>query len=173
MSRIVFVAIFILTNHCCLCQNTTARLSIESGGNLYFNINSFSKYQNGLEYTDWTRLRVYFLDTTNLGVVSGQSWRLTVEAMNANIQGDAGNILNLNTIELQANCTDATGKGIVALPVPGAPVELLDLGANNVTSSLILITYYCGQSRTVANNLVGEQPDYYFIDVLYTLERDP
>ncbi|MCP4178457.1 MAG: hypothetical protein GY756_11890 [bacterium] len=173
MAKFVVALIFIFLSFFGLTQNTTARLTIESGSSVYFNINSFTKYQNGLDYSNWTRLRVYFIDTTALGAVSNKRWRITVEAMAGNIQGDAGNTLNLNTIELQAICADATGKGIVALPIPGSPIELLDLGTNNVNASLVQISYYCGQSLTVANNLLGQPADYYFVDIVYTLEGDP
>jgi len=173
MKKILILLIIISSAFAAIAQNTTARLTIESGSSIYFNINTFDKYTNGVEYTNWTRFRVYFLDTTNAGAVTVQKWQLNVEAMSANIAGDAGNTLDLNTIELIASCGDATPSGIVVLAGPGSATKLLHTGNNNVSASLVQVTYYCGQSKTVTNELIGKQPDHYTVDIVYTLERDP
>lgn len=172
MKKILFLCLLIFFNYYAIAQNTTARLTIESGSSVFFNINTFDKYNNGTEYTNWTRLRVYFIDTTNVGGITAQNWQLNVEALTANMVGDIGN-LDLNVIELSATCGDAISNGIVALDGPGSAVKLLNTGNNNVSSSLVQITYYCGQSKTVTNTLLGKQPDHYVVDIIYTLERDP
>ena len=148
-------------------------MRVVSGGSVYFNINSFDKYENGLEYSNWTRLSVSFLDTTDAGDVSNKKWRLTVEAMTTNIKGNGTNTLPLNTIEIAANCADATDKPTVALSAPSSAVEIVDEGANNVSTSLVNITYYCGQSKTITNTLLGKSADFYTVDIVITLEGDP
>ena len=173
MKKILILLIIISSAFTAIAQNTTARLTIESGSSIYFNINTFDKYTNGIEYTNWTRFRVYFLDTADNGLVTAQKWQLNVEAMSANIAGDVGNTLDLNTVELSASCGDATTTGIMALAGPGSATKLLHIGSNNVSASLIQVTYYCGQSKFVTNKLLGKQPDYYTVDIVYTLERDP
>jgi len=153
-------------------QNTTSRLTIESGGSLNFYFNSLQKYQNGIEYTDWTKLRIYYNDTTDAGNVGiNPTWKLDVKALNPTFNGDAGNILNLNTLELEA--TGIAGvTGIQALS--NSDISLITGGAITDPGTVsIFITYYCGQNKTGSNNnLLGKKPDYYYVDVVFTLGSD-
>ncbi len=157
-------------------QNTTSRLTVESGGSLNFYFNSLEKYKNGISYNDWTRLRIYYNDTTNTGGVGVfPNWKLDVKAASATIDGDAGNTLNLNTIEIEASqLIGVTGTltGIHALT--NADVSLITGGAITAPgTATVFISYYCGQSRTVLNNnLLGKNPDYYVVDIIFTLGRN-
>lgn len=149
-------------------QNTTSRLRIESGASIYFNFNSLQKYENGLEYSNWTKATVYFIDTTALGVPTALQWRLDVKAMSAAINGDAGNFLPLNTIEMEATGIDATYLGPIALSNADSPLVSNGLQTDPGITD-VYISYYCGQSKTVANSLMGKKSDYYFVDIVFTL----
>jgi len=72
--------ILILFNFGLRSQNITSRLSLQSGGNIYFVFNSIEKYNNGISYTDWTKVKVYFIDTTNTGSQNPTKWKLSVKA---------------------------------------------------------------------------------------------
>ncbi len=156
-------------------QNTTSRLTIESGGSLNFYFNSLSKYKNGIAFNDYTKLRIYYNDTTNTGGAGiFPNWKLDVKANSPTIDGDAGNTLNLNTIEIEASQligVAGTLAGIQALT--NSDVSLIT-GADitDPGTATVFISYYCGQSLTVTNNLLGKNPDYYVVDIIFTLGRN-
>ncbi len=171
MKKLLILITFSISGIFVYSQNTTSRLTIESGGSLNFYFNSLQKYQNGIKYTGWTRLRIYYNDTTVTGGIGIDStWRLDVKALNSEFNGDAGNTLDLNTLELEA--TGVTGvQGIKALS--NSDVSLITKGVMTAPGTVtVFITYYCGQSKTVSNNLLGEKPDYYYVDIVFTLGPD-
>jgi len=138
-----------------------ARLNISSGSSVPFYFNSYQKIANGITYTDYTKLSVTYNDTTALHTFP--HWRLDVKALNPTIDGDGGNTLNLDILELSA-----TGAGITTGIRPLTTVDdalltgAIETGAGTAT---VLITYYCG----VTNILLGKNPDLYVIDILFTL----
>ncbi len=152
-------------------QNTTSRLTIESGGSVNFYFNSLEKYKNGITYTDWTKLRIYYNDTTDAGGIGiYPTWKLDVKALSPTIDGDAGNTLNLNTIELEATGNPGS-TGVQALS--NIDVSLITGGAITApATTVIFITYNCGKSILTQNSLIGKNPDHYVIDIVFTLGRN-
>ena len=158
-------------------QQTTARLTINSGGSVNFYVNTFDKYQNGITYNNWTTVTVYFIDTLAGAIPTGMLWKLDVKAMAGNISGTLGN-LNLNTIELVA--THGGGPAATFSPVfalSAIDQSLVTAGAQTNVAVPVLttvnITYHCGKSITVADNsLLGKMPDYYAVDIQLTLRED-
>ena len=172
MKKIILFQFLILIQLSSFSQNTTSRLRIVSGGSLYFNFNSLSKYENGLTFTDWTRATVYFIDTTNLGVQTALQWRLDVKATTATINGDGGNTLPLNTIEIESSGINATYNGPFAIS-DADDIHLVENGIQTDPGTTVVnITYHCGKSLTIPNNLLGITPDYYFVDLLLTLQPE-
>ena len=171
MKKVFFVLLFSLTWFISFNQNTTSRLAIESGGSVNFYFNSFQKYVNGVTYSDWTKLRIYYNDTTNAGGVGTfPTWKLDVKALSPTIDGDAGNSLDLNTIELEAT-GDPGATGVQALS--NIDVSLITGGAiTDPGTSIIFITYNCGKSILAPNALLGKNPDYYVVDIVFTLGRN-
>ena len=157
-------------------HNTTSRLRIESGGSIYFNFNSLNKYENGLEYTNWTKITVYFIDTLKSdGSQTAMKWKLDVKAMSNDITGDAGPPhLDLNTIELEATSNDALATLSGIIPLTNSDVSLITNGSQTASGlTEVYITYYCGQSKLgLDNNLMGKKPDYYFVDLMLTLSPE-
>jgi len=155
-------------------QNTTSRLTINSGSHIDFYVNTFDKYQNGITYNNWTTASVYFIDTTDAGVQTGLTWKLDVRALNTGISGTLGT-LPLNTIELVAT----SGGGPIANYSPVFALSDTDnsLVTNGTQTDIltpvlttVLITYHCGKSLTVPDNsLLGSIPDYYAVDIVLTL----
>jgi len=141
-----------------------ARLIFSTGNSsvIPFYFNSYQKYVNGISYNDYTRLSIEYRDTTAANTYP--HWRLDCKALTPTINGDAGNTLALNYIELQAtgagtstniqflNSTDVTLLNQAAETAPGSPAT-------------VFVSYYCG----VTNSLLGKNIDYYTVDILFTL----
>ncbi|MCF6366127.1 MAG: hypothetical protein L3J35_07985 [Bacteroidales bacterium] len=167
MRKIVFTFLLIAMVLALKSQNTTSRLSMVSEGEtLFFNFNSFEKYRNGMSLS--TIATVYFIDTTNVGVQTALLWELDVKASTANIVGDYGNTLPLSTIEIEVSGNDVTAlyNGPLALTNVDN-VHLVQNGAQTPGSfTTLTLTYHVGTTTP----LLGEKPDYYFVDILYTLQ---
>jgi len=141
-----------------------ARLNISSGGSVYFYFNSLKKYSDGIKYENFTKLSIMYNDTNTTGTTYPQ-WKLVAKALQTEIQGeDPANTLNLDVIELEATSTsaDANPKNILT----ATDVELLKNGtATGVNPASVFITYFCGET----NKLIGKEPDYYVVDIQFTL----
>ncbi len=164
---LIFILIYVFS------VKSQSRLRIESGGSIYFNFNSLTKYKNGLEYANWTKLTVFFYDTLADGTQSNVKWKLEAHATTDEIINDAGgdNLL-LETIELFAssNNATATSPGIRPLGDEFSVILLLTNGEQTKPGvSDVYITYYCGKSKIVTNNLMGTKSGYYFVDIVLTL----
>jgi len=173
MDKFLYSIIFIFLGLNIQSQNTTSRLTIISGGNVNFYVNSFDKYNNGISYPNWTTVNIYFVDTLADGSQTGLKWKLDAKAMANNIGGILGN-LPLNTIELEA--ADGGGPSAAYSPVFALQNSDVSLVTGGTQTDLIIpvlttvnITYHCGKSLTIANSLFGKPADYYSIDILLTL----
>ena len=147
-------------------QNITSRITIQSGGSIQFPFNSYTKLANGMNYTNWTRLQIYYLDTLNDGTLNGTSqWHLMVRANTGTIDGDGGNSLSLNKVEIEATSTAGNTAGKITLT--NTDQAIITDGPNNTNTATVTISYYVGET----NALLGESPDYYFVDLIFTLEQ--
>ncbi len=138
-----------------------ARLNISSGSSVNFYFNSYQKYQTGITYNDFTKFVVYYKDTTVAN--SFPNWRIDVKALTPQINGDGGNTLNLDILELQA-----TGAGTSAgyQFLTNTDISLLTGAAETAPGTVtVSVSYRCG----VTNSLLGKNPDYYVVDLLFTL----
>jgi hypothetical protein len=156
-------------------QTGTARLTLSNeGSTLFFTFNSFDKYQNGISLT--TIGSVYYIDTICNPlpcVTTGTEWELVVVARTPAIVGDNGNNLPLGSIFIEITGTDAAAtynnrflqfvertlvtNGSQSLPIPGSFTTLF-------------ITYNIGTFP--ANRLLGEVPDDYYVDIIFTLQKE-
>ena len=142
-----------------------ARLNISSGSSVNFYFNSYQKYVSGISYNNFTTLSINYQDTNTVAPFYTH-WRLDCKALTPTINGDAGNTLNLNYIELQA-----TGAGTPSVPaiqaLSSSDVTLLNQAVETAAGSpvTVFISYYCG----VTNSLLGKNQDYYVVDILFTL----
>jgi hypothetical protein len=162
---------FCLSNH--IFSQITSRLTIETGGSIYFNFNSLDKYTNGIKLADWTEVRVSFEDPSAIPA----KWILDVRASELQLDGvQTPFTLDLNTIEMEA--TTIIGLADAALPIAltNSDQHLVINGVNTAptTYTTVKLTYYCGQSITVPNNSVlGGIPDFYFVYIYLTLQPQP
>ena len=179
----VIIILFVFSSKI-FCQNPYGRISIKSGGVVNFVFSTLSKYKNGSRYTNFSRIDVYFNDTANDGSAGIEDqWKLTFHANSANIIGDDGNFLDLETIELKATGTNINGNLVYYLadngfqPLDAATTDLVwTTGAGVIPyNETIYITYACGQSNAtgVTNTLLGKPADHYGVDIILTLYWDP
>jgi len=151
-----------------MAQNITKRIWVTSGGSVAFNFKSLTEYSSGKTLSNWTRLNIHYRDTSDVGG-DGTSigWKVMVRASAATIQSDgAAPNLPLSSIQIKPTST-IPGVNITDITLTAADqniVEGNDPGALPVTGEIV-ITYECG----TATPLLGKQPDYYFVDLIFTL----
>ncbi len=154
--------------------NCRARITVKRGNNVDFVFNSFLKYKNGITLTNFTTLEIYWKDTAvsppnPIPPNYSTTWRLYANALTDKLYGDeAPHSLDLNYVELTANYpTYSTGKKALVYDNGGNGVALVtgapQTDPNPVT---ITITYDVG---TGVNKLLGKEPDYYAVDIVFTL----
>lgn len=175
IKRTVYITalLFIILNNNFAQHHTTARLRIDYGASVEFIFNTFTKYQTGITYSNWTQLSVYFVDTLDDGT-AGYNWALDVKANQSNIIGDFGGNLDLSYIELFATSTSADEYGGAGTPqiLSTSDLILLENGTQSITEGDVkkaLITYRCG----VTTPLLGKTSGYYSVDLIFTLRADP
>ncbi len=173
MKYIIFL--FLVCGTLSLSGQVTSRLTIQSGSNINFNFQLLDHYNNGVSYNNWTHLTVFFEDLGN----PLREWKLSVEATTPVIQGDAGNSLPLNTIEFSITGDDAAAtyfNDVSHAVLSPVPTNLVEDGQQTTVPGVLtnlFISYHCGKSVYVANNsLIGKTPDYYYAEILYTLEPE-
>ena len=150
-------------------QNQTIRLSVRTGGNIDFIFNSYKKYDQGIVYTDYTKLAVYYIDTDNAGNHTALThWKLNFKANSANIEGSSNN-LDLRTLELTATngggskTANYLGKKVLS----ASDNTLVDTGPEgDFNDNLINITYDCGTNATY--KVLNKKSDYYVVDIIFT-----
>ncbi len=177
MVRYSLFTFFLLFNIVLRSQNVTSRLSLQSGGNIYFSFNSLEKYNNGISYNDWTKVKVYFVDSAGGVQNNATKWKLSVKATRDKIYGDGGNDLPLSTIEFTTNGSDGGAtyhnpeilQDINTILVSNGS-QTVDVVAGTNWLTDVFISYHCGTHA--ANKLLGKPPDYYTVDLVYTLEEE-
>lgn len=149
-------------------QNITKRIWVSSGGSVSFTFKSLTEYTSGKVLNNWTRLNVNYRDTSNTGgdgITIG--WRILVRAADATIQSDgAAPDLPLSAIQIKPT-TLIAGATVYNRTLTSADqiiVEGADAGSLPVTGEIV-ISYECG----TVTPLLGKQPDYYFVDLIFTL----
>lgn len=166
--KLTFVVIYFFVSVFFSYGQDSARLNIEAGSSVNFYFNSFHKYQNGIAYPNFTRLSVYYNDTTS--AANYPTWKLDVKALTDSIEGGGLISLPLETIELEASGVNSSGTQILQNTV----VDLITGGQiTHPNSELIYISYYCGQNITgLGSKLLGKSADYYVVDIIFTLSNE-
>lgn len=152
--------------------DTVARINLISGSSVYFAFNSLEKMDplTGIVYNNWTTFSVSFNATNDLGNDTGALWRLRVRSNTSNIIGSGSNTLDTRTVEVSAN---SAGQGSDAgwIPLVDSDVTIVDAGTNLITDEPIVISYRCGRNATYP--ILGENGDYYVVDLVFTFELIP
>jgi len=155
-----------------------ARLNVLYGSNLPFNFSNMAKIKKGIEVQTGTRFGVSLADSSRVGHVL-QGFVLYFRAFNnqANIKGDV-NVLPLNKIRVKAE--NVTGLesgysyGYQDLSTDWLPLfsytntNWVDL---NWANNQLNISYECGKPVSEGGNgsLLGEEPDFYNIEIEFEL----
>ena len=151
-------------------QSGAARLTMSNeGSTLYFVFNSFEKYNSGISLT--TVASAYYIDTicNPLPCVStGSQWELLVKANTADIVGDNGNNLALSNIEIEIVGNDGAATYNTPISLLNTDQNLVSNGTQHApgTYTTLTITYNIGTNIP----LLGETPDNYFVDLIFTLQ---
>ena len=132
--KIVFV-LFLLSAGCLYGQNEVhSKITVLSGNSAFFPFNSYTKMNDGMQYTDWTRLRVLYFDTIADGSLDAASrWELLVRANTSDIPGDGGiTPMNLDKVELLIALTtdDGTITTVATHTITDTDAQIVGNGAN-------------------------------------------
>jgi len=152
-------------------QPSTARIMVESGGSVQFNINSLIKYNNGMALEDWTRMAIAFEDTLD----ATARWKLQFKANTSMIFGDYGQELPLDYLLVEARdgggntILGDAGNGLILGPQSLDVTEktlIEDAPQGTFQDNKLYISFRLGQG---ADKLLGQPSDYYFIDIEFIL----
>ncbi len=169
----VFVSIFLCYSISpVISQNIHSRIRVQSGGSVAFNINSLRRYNIGMEYNNYTLLAISFNDTDE----PDTKWKLEFKAREDLIYGDYGSALNLDHIKIRVQDGGGSESLDGYIPVK-TPITLTNSEQILVTGApqggfnelKLLISY---QVTDGADPLLGQKPDFYFIDIEFILSAE-
>lgn len=152
----------------------SARLSVLYGSNVIFNFNTVSKFKNGIELSDATRIGISMADSSKVGHTL-EGFVLNFRAYNgqSNMIGD-GKTLPLNYLRVKARSYMGLGNGT------GYDYQQLTSGwlplfvyshtpwTNlNWTTHQLNLSFDCGIPSSSGGNgtLLGEESDYYTVEI--------
>ncbi len=171
--KLIILFLFFLVNNSYSQEYNYARLTVIYGADIPFNFRSINNYKNGITITNGTVLGITLADSNQAGVsLEGFDLRFRSFNSQANIEGSVYDI-PLSTIELEASNNiglgAATYTGLKELSTswtnlveytqnPINPPAFSDLIWSN---HQVNISYSCG----VTNTLLGEESDYYSVEI--------
>lgn len=174
-----FIAILIplfLQTYCLSGQNISLRLRVVSGGNVSYIFNSLKKYEAGITYEDWTRLQIFFNDTTDVGGPGPSTgWELRVKATTSGIMSDGG---NPNLITKSIGIRPKISPGGNSASVELTDINLTDgfqtivegVGKQNIKEE-VFISYDCGVNPLY--KILNNPPDFYYVDLEFKISARP
>ena len=168
------LAVVLLSTYPSIAQNVTKYIRVVSGGSVSFVFSSLKNYKDGKALNGWTRLKVQFADTTDGGGDGASTgYRVMVRAGAATIQADgASPDLALSYIRINPSATTLPGPPtltqITLNDVDQTIVQGGDPGVATISGDITL-NIDCG----VTSPLLGKSPDYYFVDLIFTLVEIP
>lgn len=138
-----------------------------------------SKMENGVTYTDWTRIKVKMQELTVDAIdTAALGWTLEFRALTPAINGDNGGNLNLRTLRLSSS--DASPGANAPKLTTTIPLTQLTTGAQTLAGAIggdlpntitpgdpdettINVTYSCGGEA--AFRIMGQPADLYTVDI--------
>ncbi|MBI9066916.1 MAG: hypothetical protein JEZ09_06465 [Salinivirgaceae bacterium] len=169
--HLILVYLFFMFSNISICQNITSRITILQGSSVNFVFDSYSDIENGITYEDFTEIRIYFNDTTDLGAPNPVSngWELDVRANSATFEPDYGvTTLPLNTMQLRTYYY-STAYGPFDLGAADIEIAIWEnlKPVINVVESII-ISYDFG--TVVGRKLDGYGSDFFSTDLIFTVK---
>ncbi len=176
----ISVSLFFLTlPYIAYGQDGCVRVRVISGGNVPILINTYNKYKNGLLLDDWTTLNVHVSDSCNFGTILSpdykycNSWSLKVRASDDPIKSDDGpETISLNSLKLIASTTTGGTPQIINTLSSTVDQELIQGSspAADVNGQVTISFYFGDGSGTpAAENVMGKDPGYYYVELIFTL----
>ncbi len=166
---------------------TSAGFYIERGSMVPFVFNSFAKLEQGVTYTNWTRIKIKMQETTVDGIDTfALGWTLSFRALTATIQGDRGvpaDNLPLNTIRISSTDNSPTPPQLNGVPLTELTNAYQDLATatpglhvpntiipGDPEETILDVTFECGANNAgcpgiPCNQLFGKMPDNYTVDI--------
>jgi hypothetical protein len=150
---------------------TTSRIIVESGSTVQFQVHSLRRYKEGINLDRWTRLNIFFKDTTDKGATTSATWKLEVKSKYASMYGDNyGRELPLKYLWLKVDFESGTED--LSLNIDPEWFQLTNEYQVLVTDALqgrykLMISYSLGTEE----ELMGQPPDYYFVELEFKLSK--
>jgi len=150
-------------------QNPTYQLTVESGGYTDFKIYSLNQYEDGMSYTNWTRLKIAYKDSTS-GIQTDR-WYLSFKANTTAFEGDIpSRSLPLDNVSLYVESLVAEESSATATLYQGPHdisdgfVSLVENGDEGIFR--MTITYQLDPT-------LGYSPDYYSSQLIFKMDTVP
>ncbi len=181
-NRIVRFVLLVMLVFCCSRmrlhgQIVTRRVGVLTGGQIQFQFNSYNTIKNGIVYSKYTKLKIYFDDIIdNVPTLNPNSkgWTLYCRAMNPVVLSDDGSPpLLLTNLKISPNIVSASAPGDEV----NASFLLTEAGngdwiARNIsvqsyrqTTMVIDLDYYFASPT----GLIGVAPGYYYLDLEFKI----
>ena len=134
-----------------------------------FKIYSLNRYQGGLSYTNWTRLKIVYKDTT--AGTQTDKWFLDFKANTPNfVSSVPERNLPLNYVSIDVSDADgnlASTATIVSDPQPLSDeyTNIIDMGDEG--------TYRVNITYRLDSVLIGHLPDYYNTELIFKMDTIP
>jgi len=150
-------------------QNPTYQLTVESGGYTDFKIYSLSQYEDGMSYTNWTRLKIVYKDTTS--GIQADRWYLSFKANTTAFEGDIpSRSLPLDYVSLEVESL---------VPEDPAATATLYSGPHDLTDGFVSLVEN-GDEGIFRMNItyqldptLGYSPDYYSSQLIFKMDTVP
>lgn len=162
-SRVKLVVFFLLLAiNQAFAQSQSLRIKVTSGNNLEFNFNSYSKLKNGIQYDDFTTIKVSFSDVDEHGAYTSTGWRLSVNASSDDLIPDFGTRhLPLSIIEMKF----VHNSEVKQYPLAKAVTIVDDVHQNPTNDYTYKVSYSCGMNE----ELMNVTSDYFSTDIMFTV----
>ena len=167
--------LIITASFSCSQNNRTARLTIMANDQVHFKLISLNHYKNGIKYSNWITLHIYYNDTISGPTPFGNGWQLTFKSSTTDIEGETG--LNLDPGVVEVTASGAGGPtvnyyGPIALTnteqvIADAPVQS---DGSTPYSEDVFITFSCGMQENNGMSVWDEAPDFYSTFIIFTLK---
>jgi hypothetical protein len=153
--------------------NPTYQLHIESGGYVDFKIFSLNQYKNEtppISYSDWTRLKITYTDTT--AGKQTDAWRLGFKTESLTFDtSPIGSNISVSSISIEASAADSLESSDNGVLTFEKNPQALDNGWTSIIEDgdegiyRINITYHLDSA------LIGKKPEYYNTMLIYKMVK--
>ncbi|HPW65594.1 MAG TPA: hypothetical protein PLS84_00780 [Salinivirgaceae bacterium] len=158
----VLACIIFLTIVCNLLVGQPPKIRVLGGANVGFNFNTYNRIQNGITYNDFTKLEL-----NSNGTPAPNGWELTVRALQANIGGSMTTyFLPVESIKVKAK---KDGVEYTSYDLGTGEQTIISGPETTLDKVIVEISYSCGTDSDPNYKMINKVPDYYAVDIEFTL----